>query len=37
MESTLDFESFILDFYQILSQLDVLVSNSGLNKLQQGL
>ncbi|MDR6762029.1 AhpD family alkylhydroperoxidase [Flavobacterium sp. 2755] len=37
MESTLDFKSFILDFYQILSQLDVLISNSGLNKLQQGL
>lgn len=37
MESTLNFKSFILDFYQILSQLDVLISNSGLNKLQQGL
>lgn len=37
MGSTLDFKSFILDFYQILSQLDLLVSNSGLSKLQQGL
>jgi AhpD family alkylhydroperoxidase len=37
MESTLDFKSFIMDFYQTLSQLDILISNSGLNKLQQGL
>lgn len=37
MGSKLDFKHFILDSYQILSQLDLLVSNSGLNKLQQGL
>ncbi|WP_264538152.1 carboxymuconolactone decarboxylase family protein [Flavobacterium sp. N1736] len=37
MGSRLHFESFIKESYKILSQLDLLISNSGMNKLQQGL
>lgn len=37
MLSTLDFKSFIPDSYKILSQLDLFVSNSGVDKVQQGL